>query len=368
MPASDRAGPDNGLVVRTVLGDIAPADLGIVLPHEHVFMDVRAIWATSGASDEKVTAANRAEVAKNPTAFTDCLVLDDVELACEELLDFKNNGGGGIADVTPEGIGRKPAELAAVSRATGLHVIAGCGPYVQRAHHPRLKTISVDGLAEELVRDITEGLDDTGVRAGVIGEIGTSDPIGPDEKKALAAAAIAQQETGCAITVHVHMGARIGHEILSVIENAGGDLSRVVLGHLDVHLSRDFDPDSAIDHHVELAERGCFIEYDLCGLEEFVRLPTGQAYHHATDEARADAVARLVEAGYVAHLLLSHDVGKKIQLKRYGGPGYSHTLLAFRQKLIDRGLPKGVIRQIYEINPQTVFSVDGRLNAAAAMS
>ena len=224
--------------------------------------------------------------------------------------------------------------------------------------------MSVEMVAEELVRDVIEGLDGTDVRAGIIGEIGTSEPVGPGEKKALAAAAIAQQVTGCAITVHVHMGARTGHEILSVIEDAGGDLSRVVLGHLDVHLSRDYDPSSAVRHHVELADRGCYVEYDLCGFEETRSAGDGPTYHHATDDARADAVVQLVELGYGAQLLLSHDVGKKIQLKRFGGPGYSHTMTGFRERLEVRGLTSGVIEQIYTANPQRVLAMAANHRAA----
>ncbi len=343
-------------VVRTVLGDVPAADLGIVLPHEHVFVDAR-IWARPDAKSEPVTLANRDQVAENAADYTDCLVLDDVQIATEELLDFKQQGGGAIADVTPEGVGRNLAELAAVSRATGVHVVAGCGLYVERAHPARIQQMSVASVAEELVRDVQEGLDGTGVRAGIIGEIGTSDPLGAGEKKALAAAAAAQLATGCAITVHVHMGARTGHEILSLIEDAGGDLSRVVLGHLDVHLSRDFEPETAVRHHAELAERGCYVEYDLCGFEERVQLSTGQTYRHATDDARADAVAQLVELGHAARVLLSHDVAKKIQLKRFGGPGYSHTMTGFRERLEARGLSPETIRQIYGTNPQRVLAI-----------
>jgi phosphotriesterase-related protein len=220
-----------------------------------------------------------------------------------------------------------------------------------------MQHLSVEALAEELEQAVVEGLDGTAVRAGIIGEIGTSDPVTSNERKALAAAAIAQGATGCAITVHVHMGARTGHEILSLIEASGGDLSRVVLGHLDVHLSRDFEPETAVAHHRELADRGCFVEYDLCGFEAFVQLPSGQSYHHATDEARADAVVRLVELGYTSQLLLSHDVGKKIQLTRFGGPGYSHAITTFKDRLEAAGLPAEAVRQIYEANPQRMLSI-----------
>lgn len=350
--------PSPRAFVRTVLGDVEPESLGVVLPHEHVFVDAR-VWAAAGASHEKVTPDNRAEVERDATAYLDCLVLDDPDVAYEELIDFRQNGGGGIADVSPEGVGRKPRELQALSRATGIHVIAGCGPYVQSTHHPRLRTLTAEEVARELVGEITVGLDGTDVRAGVIGEIGTSDPVTPDESKALAAAAIAQQATGCAITIHVHMGARTCHEILSTIEGAGGDLSRVVLGHLDVQLSRDFDPETAIDYHIELAKRGCYIEYDLCGLEAYVQLPTGISYHHATDIARVRAIVHLVDGGFASQLLLSHDIAKKIQLKRYGGTGYSHTLCGFRDQLRNAGLSDGILDSIYKDNPQRLFAIDG---------
>ena len=343
-------------LARTVLGDVPASDLGAFLPHEHVLCDTRTIWGLN-MEGEPVTPENAAEVSKNPMAYPDCLVLDDVELATAELRDFKANGGGGIADLTPEGVGGNPAALVHVSRGSGLHVITGFGPYVEHAQLPKMRDISVEALADDFVRNIVEGIDGTGVRAGIIGEIGTSEPIGPGETKALKAAAIAQQATGCAITIHVHMGARTGHQILSIIEDAGGDPSRVVLGHLDVHLSRDFEPDTAVQHHVEVADRGCFIEYDLCGFEEFVRLSTGPSYHHATDLARVEAVHDSVERAYGSHLLLSHDVCKKVQLKHFGGRGYSHTVTTFKEMLVERGLSPEMLTEIYEVNPQRVFAM-----------
>src|SRR5258708_28766976 len=134
--------------VMTVTGPVGRDELGFVLPHEHVFIDLVREYRGSG-------------------------LLNDEHLACQELGALKAAGGGTLVDLTPDEIGRDPAALRRVSEATGISIVMGCGhyrdPYLDRGWFDRTP---VDVIADEIVRDITEGGRGTGGRAGIIGDIG----------------------------------------------------------------------------------------------------------------------------------------------------------------------------------------------------
>jgi phosphotriesterase-related protein len=211
----------------------------------------------------------------------------------------------------------------------------------------------MESVAEQLVRELTEGIGDTGVRPGIIGEIGTSDPIHPQEAKMLRAAALAQRRTGTAITVHCNLGTRTGKEALQVLDAAGADISRVVLGHVDFalgHLDTSFE--GAVSYHKELALSGCFIEYDTVGADGYFR-GTGKErpFWAPSDRQRAEAIAGLLDAGLIKQVLISHDVCLKHYLLHYGGFGYGHILREFTQNLKDAGVGEAEIHQLLVENP-----------------
>jgi phosphotriesterase-related protein len=159
-------------------------------------------------------------------------MLDEQE-AIEEAMLFKKAGGNTIVDVTNVGIGRDPLALARISRATGLNIIMGSGHYLAGSHPKDLAEKSEEEIAEEIVRDITEGAQGTTIRAGLIGEIGCSYPMHQNEKKALRAAGMAQKMTGAPLSVHPGRKNNIGAlEAIDVLDKAGADLQRA--GH---HLS-----------------------------------------------------------------------------------------------------------------------------------
>ena len=110
----------------------------------------------------------------DPYAVKDNLVLDDICLAEEELKRFKRAGGNTIVDATLSGIGRDPEALGSISHGTGLNIVMGCGYYTADNHPPTLATKSAADIRDEMIDDLREGVEGTRIRAGVIGEIGTS--------------------------------------------------------------------------------------------------------------------------------------------------------------------------------------------------
>src|SRR6476620_10065599 len=206
--------------VQTVLGPIDPAELGWVLPHEHTAI---ALWHI-------------------PNRWDYWELRRDEPVIVEELAAFRAAGGGTVVDLTLDGVGRDPAWLATVARATGLHVVMGSGWY-RGAHYPAEALIdrrSVDALADVIIADATSGVGDTGIRAGIIGEIGTDKPwLSAQEERVHRAAARASRRTGLAITTHAVQSA-VGLDQLRLFEEEGADPARVVIGHADSHPSLDY--------------------------------------------------------------------------------------------------------------------------------
>src|SRR5262245_57780678 len=165
--------------VTTVLGPVAADALGVTLPHEHVLWDMARTMYTP-SPDPVERAAAEVPLAldtlwrfrERPLEQRENLAQTDESVAARELTAYRAAGGGAIVDCTVRGLAPDPAGLARVARATGVHVVLGTGYYVSRTHPPDLAARPVEAIAEEFVRDLTEGIDGTGVRAGLIGELG----------------------------------------------------------------------------------------------------------------------------------------------------------------------------------------------------
>ncbi len=369
-----------GPAVETVLGPVAADDLGPTLVHEHLRID---LWPWFDAPEDDATPAERAVAAltvvddplvmevvrANPFAVRDNLVLDDVALAVAELGRFAAAGGRTVVDLTLDEIGRDPGMLRDIARRTGLNVVMGCGRYVARAHPMGLADLPEEAIRDEIIRDLTEGVavrdtEDLAVfgrgsgdespsggpgstervRAGVIGEIGTSDPIDPREARVLRAACAAQRETGTTLYVHLDPWGRAGHAVLDACEAAGVDLDRVVLAHLDASL-----PDHA--YHRSLAARGAWIGYDIWGDED--------AYGGRgmpTDDLRIAGVLVAHLDGWEDRLLVSQDVCLKSQLRAFGGPGYDHLLVDVRPRLEAAGLDPLEVDALLVDNPRRALT------------
>ena len=349
--------------VMTVLGSIDARELGTTITHEHLFIDLSCYLKPPkpgedpGTFFDPVTIKSLHNLHRDPYGNRDNCILDDIELAVREVEIFKALGGRTIVDVTLVDIGRDVAALAEVSRQTGVNVVAGCGHYIVSAYPPGVAEMSERQLADELLREIRHGIGDTGIRPGIIGEIGTGHPVDPLEKKMLRAAAHAAVETGLAITVHVHAPGRRGNEVLDILLGEGVRPDKIILGHVDTSLAHlDIDFDKAIDYLESLAARGCYVEFDLCGNSHYF-VTEDWSWWMPSDRERAKALARLCRSGYAGQLLLSQDVGHKHYLREFGGWGYGHVLEAFDHHMLEAGVTRAQITGFLTDNPARVLSV-----------
>ena len=346
--------------VQTVLGEIAPDDLGITLTHEHLLIkSVEALWSEPTDPykkqfvDQPVQMSNLGVIRRSPSISKDNLVMDDIDLAVGEVNEFKNAGGRSLVDVTTKGIGQNPEALVKISKRTGLNVIAGTGYYVARSHPEDVKKKSVDQLTEQFVRDITLGIDGSGVKSGLLGELGVSIKMTQEEENILRAASRASLGTGCPISVHFTPPGREAFRALEIFESEGVSLKRVNIGHLDTN--------SDIEYHKRIAERGSFISYDQFGLQyddwEQVEGPedfSGQSLNleFPRDSERVRMIMELCKAGFQDQILLSQDVAEKVDLKFYGGHGYDHILRTIIPMFLKRGFSKSSIDKMLVDNPK----------------
>jgi phosphotriesterase-related protein len=311
-----------GQRVETVLGPIAATELGWVLPHEHTAI---ALWHI-------------------PARWDYWELRRDEPAIIEELAGFRAAGGGTLVDLTLPGVGRDPDWLALISRATGLHVVMGAGWY-RGAYYPAEALIdrrTVDSLADEIVRDIETGVGETGIRAGIIGEIGTDKPwLSAQEERVHRAAARAARRTGAAISTHAAQSA-VGLDQLDVFESEGADLARVVIGH------SDSNPDPA--YHLAIAERGATVEFDFIGMS-FTPL------ERFGEDRLVENLCSLLAAGHVERVMLSQDVCHDSQLKRYGGNGYTYLAEAFLPRLRAAGVSDAEIETMTVANPRRLLTI-----------
>lgn len=335
---------------QTVLGPVSRDELGITLPHEHLLIDAEILFAEPEDASlkkrayEPVSIRNISWILYNQYNNLDNVRLLDEKAAIEEALYFKKAGGSTIVDVTTAGLARNLPALRRIARATGLNVIAGAGYYVLRGENSRaLDRKSEEELAGEIVRDIMAGEGQSGIRAGIIGEIGCSWPLLDREMKSLRACARAQKETGAPITIHPGRHEKSPMAIIRFLERAGADISRVVMGHMD---RTGFLPATIR----EIARTGCYVEYDIFGGNPFYPLRFG-VFDRPCDRERIEQVMRLIDWGHLKQVLVSQDTCLKSKLIRYGGQGYAHILQNILPQMLARGMTKGQIRTIMVENP-----------------
>jgi phosphotriesterase-related protein len=307
--------------VQTVLGPIDPSDLGFTLPHEHTQI---ALWHIEGRWDY-------------------WQLTRDEPVILAELQRYRDGGGSGLVDLTLPGVGRDPVWLRRLAEASGLHVIMGCGWY-RDAYYPAEALIdrrSVDDLADELIREITDGVGGTGIRPGIIGEIGTDKPwVSPAEERVHRAVARASRRTGLAITTHGVLS-EVGLAQLRLLEEEGADPGRVVIGHADSY--------PFLAHHLAIIERGANLEFDFIGMP-WERERLGEA---RTVELTCELLAR----GHADRLFLSQDVCNDSQLTALGGNGYAYLTDTFLPRLRAAGVSDAEIETMTVANPRRLLTI-----------
>ena len=310
--------------VQTVLGPIAADAMGLTLTHEHFF--TRMSHVAKEPAEPEAQAVFHAPLAMplmgrirygRAVNLEDCR-LDDENAAIEEATLFKQAGGGTIVDASSIGVGRDPRALARIARATGVNIVMGCSYYVEENYPPEcgVDAKGEDEIVDEIVGDIFEGVGDTGIGAGIIGEVGCSWPLTATERKVLRASGRAQRITGAALTVHPGRHPEAPGEIVEVLREVGTDLGRTIICHIDRTLDKE-------DLVLELAESGCVLEYDLFGSENSY-YPWTIPVEMPNDARRLGWIEWLVAHGFGDRIVISHDICFKHQLARYGGHSYAH--------------------------------------------
>lgn len=300
--------------VMTVLGPVPAGELGTVLPHEHLICDIARV---TNVPEHK---------------------LYEVPLAVAELRYYQEAGGATLVDVTSIGCGRDAVALRRIAEASGLHVVMGAGWYRDPFLPEEVNVRSTVDLADEIVRDLTVGVGDTGIRAGIIGEVGCRlSHMSPAEERSFRAAAKAHRRTGATITTHADK-CPVGLVQLDIlIEQEGADPRRVIIGHADSYPEPDY--------HEAIARRGAWVQFDtIRGMFEW------------EIEKRVKLVVEFVRRGYLRQLLLSHDVFMRPHLHAFGGEGYDYLLRGFLPRLRMAGLSDEQIRVLTVENPRAALA------------
>lgn len=318
-------------MIETVLGSIQASDLGFCLPHEHVWCDQRL--------------APRPELFGATRSTDSYMRLDNFDFVLSELVAFREAGGSAIVEVTCDGWGRDLDVLARLSEASGVHIIATAGFYIEPCMPSHVAEWSVEQLADHLCREIEVGVDNTGHRCGVLKSAVHRARAEGLEYKGLLAVAIAQKRTGAVITSHT-TGARrqevpggtVGVHQLEILKSEGVSPARFIVGHVDER------PD--IDVLSALADEGCFIQFDVIGKE-----------HWLLDTTRAEILAAMINRGYLDSLLMSHDRNRDHEMRYGGNTGYCHVFERFFPLLRQLGVTDGQIHHMTVNNPARAFAI-----------
>lgn len=299
----------------TTLGETSSGVLGMILPHEHIFVDLGPIEAASYQH------ANVDEVVAVMTPYIESI---------------QQQGIGALVECTPVGVGRRVDIVLAVSQATQFPVVVATGIYREPWVPVWAQQASEDELAAWMLQELNDGIEATGVRAAWIKLSAGDDGITPCEAKILRAASHAGKTTGAVIGSHTIRGRVVGDQ-LDIIEAAGYSPDRFIWIHTQV------EPE--FDLHLAMARRGCWIEYDSIGSAE-------------SDDLHIERILRLLDAGLGHRLLLSHDRGWYDPSRPQGGTQLSYTYLvdSFLPKLRCAGVDEATIQQLTVDNPFLAFA------------
>ena len=318
-------------MIQTVLGPIDPDQLGVCLPHEHIWCDQRL------GPRADLLAATRLE--------STYMRLDDFDVMVSELKAYRQAGGRAMVDVTCDGWGRDLDVLARLSEAGEVHIVATSGFYIE-PHIPEfVHEWSIGRLADHMTREIEAGVGTGKRRCGLFKSAIHRARVEGVELKVLMAVAAAQKRTGAVITTHTTGDRRMevpggvaGVQQLEILKSEGVSPSRLIVGHVDER------PD--IDVLSGLADQGCFVQFDVIGKE-----------HYLLDQTRAELVHALIRRGHVDNLLLSLDTNRTESLRSGGGSGYCHIFEDFIPRLRALGVTGAEIQKMTVTNPARALDI-----------
>lgn len=345
--------PANGAHAMTVKGPRPVGSLGPTHIHEHLYLDARPILDAhpyEAVSSDPLTIENAAEARWNPGGFPDNYHQTDVEVIVEELRPFFDAGGRTIVDVTPSHLSREPEILRDISDRTGVQVVMGGGYYLAVSHPEEVASRTPEQLAEELVTEWERGADETGIRPGIIGEVGTYDPLQSEEIKVLRSVAWASATTGLPISIHLHPWGLEGTKVLDVLLAEGAKPERIYLGHMNTAIFEE-------KYQLGLLERGASLGYDLMGFDHSL---IGLGKYPPSDYEIVQGVTGLADRGFRGQLFMSQDMGGvKTRLLRYGGWGYAHILNHVVPLLNQAGWSEADVSTMLVDNPARLLTIPG---------
>lgn len=345
------------MTITTVRGPIEGGQLGITLPHEHVFCDTSGDFRPPPAQiadlleamgvdlEDEITMASLGFLWREPQWSRRNQILDSYDDAVEELRWAQRAGVTAVIDPTPKGLGRNPAALRRLSTELGLHVVAATGFYRDKFQPPEVAAMSVGEIADMMHRELTEGMDGTDVRAGLIGELGTSgDHITPSEEKVLVAAAHVQRETKVAIMVHTEGVRATVLRALGLLEHNGADIGKVHICHVN-----------GAAWWTDVVRAGATIGLDCFGSSFSIDSVTAM---NPTDDQRIEELRQIFDAGHGNKVLISNDICMKMRLHKYGGWGYDHIQTNLYPYLYQVGFTDEELRILFEDNPRELLDTD----------
>ncbi len=302
--------------IRTVRGDIEPAEFGVCYPHEHV-------------------------LCTPPPNVTDRdLAMDSEEAAVKELGWFHEAAGRSLVEMTPADYGRNAAGLRRISEQTGVHIVCVTGHHKETFSATWVQDRSVAELADRFTRDILEGVDGTAIKAGAIKAASSLNRITPNEEKVFRAAARAHGATGALISTHTEAGT-MALEQIALLRAGGVEPAHILIGHLDRKLDWEY--------HLQIARTGVCLGYDQISKEKY-----------EPDSKRVEFILRLVKEGFGQQIVLGGDLARKSYWPSYntgGGPGLTYILWRFVPWLRSEGLSEEAIRDLLVVNPARVLSM-----------
>jgi phosphotriesterase-related protein len=302
--------------VRTILGDIPAAELGATACHEHLLWQV-------------------------PEPYTDedpDLGFDSISAAVSEMQAFKSAGGSALVEMTTTEIGRRPLEMSQISRLSGIHVIAASGHHKDKFSSAVLRAKSVDEIADSMITDITIGMNQTKLKAGIIKAATSLNAATESEKRVILAAGIVHRTTGAPVGTHTEAGT-FAIEQAELLIQAGVAPDKLLIGHLDRGLQAQI--------YLDLAKKGVYLGFDQIGKEKYW-----------PDADRVSLIRLLVEAGYSRQIVLSTDSARKSAWLAYNprAVGIVHLFMNFLPALRKAGVSEEHIQRMVVENPARLLS------------
>jgi len=335
--------------IQSVLGHISPDLLGVTLPHEHILWDASYMYKESNErkiGQQPVKMENLDWLKKHEHTSIDNLKQLEEDIAIDELRLFKNAGGNAIVDMSNKGLHRNPIGLSKISKETNVHIIMGSGYYVGASHPSDISKQSESDLSEEMKQDILVGVGKTGIKAGILGEIGCSYPLMDNEIKVLEAVAEAQRATGAPVNIHPGRSQSSPIRIIELYNSFGGDIQHTAVSHICNRHGMD------VELTIELAKTGCYIEYDSFGNYANPIILPEKTFYSLSDWQRITCIRKMIDHGYLDRLLISHDIFHKTDLRKFGGFGYSHIQSTIIPLMRLNGITEEEIHTLLIDNPK----------------